>query len=131
PIDYAACDTTTMPQVMHQDGEAITFSSVYTNVLQPSCASCHNSHTTQSTTFYMDSLEETYDVLLGIRGNGPTENKLGLPFVTKSDASKSYLYLKVTGDPSITGAKMPLGGALPQSAIDDLNSWISQGANDN
>jgi hypothetical protein len=129
PIDYAHCDTSQMPQVMHQDGEAITFSSVYASVLSPNCSSCHHSGTTQATTFYMNSLQDTYDVLLGIQGTGPSENKLGLPYVTKSDPTKSYLYLKVTGSPLITGAKMPLGGALPQSALDDLNNWISQGAN--
>lgn len=131
PIDYAACDTSSMPQVKHQGGEAITFASVYANVLSPSCSSCHHSGTAQATTLYMDSLEETYDVLLGIRGSGPSENKLMLPYVTKADPTKSYLYLKVTNNPMITGAKMPLGGDLPQAAIDDLDNWISQGANNN
>ncbi len=131
PIDYAHCDVSQMPAAMHQDGEASTFTSVYTNVLEPTCARCHYTGNTQGTTFYMDSLAETYDVLLGISGSGPSEHKLGLPFVTRSDPSKSYLYLKITNDPNIEGAGMPLGADLPPGAADALNNWISQGANDN
>jgi hypothetical protein len=129
PIDYAHCDTSQMPTPMHQGGEASTFSSVYAGVLQPRCATCHYTGNKMGTTFYMDELQSTYDLLLGIRGSGPSENQLGLPYVTKSDPTKSYLYLKITGDPAITGAKMPLGGELPQSAIDAVQTWIAQGAN--
>src|SRR5262249_50544600 len=113
PINYAACDTSKMPAVMHQGGEASTYSSGWSNVLAPSCRFCHRTETTQATTFYLDDPQSAYDLLLGIRGSGPAEKRLGLPFVTAGDPMKSYLYLKVAGDPSIDGAKMPLGGALP------------------
>jgi hypothetical protein len=131
PIDYAHCDISGMPAVTVQSGEATTYSQIWSTVLQPQCSSCHHTGTYQPTTFYMDDPLSTYDLLVGIAGSGPSENALGLPYITKSDPTHSYLYLKVTGDPSITGAQMPLGGALPTSAIDSLNTWITQGANNN
>ena len=52
--------------------------------------------------------------------------------IEPGDPEASYLYLKVTGDPSISGAQMPLTGQpLSQSQIDDLRSWIEDGAPDN
>jgi len=129
PIDYAGCDTSGMPAATAQPGEATTFSSVYATIFASQCSACHHTGTPQPTTLYMDSLQETYDTLLGIRGAGPSENMLGLPYVTKSDPTKSYLYMKLTGAPGITGARMPLGGELPQTAIDSVGNWIAQGAN--
>jgi hypothetical protein len=133
PIDYAQCSTKTMPEPTRQDGEATTFSEVYTKILDPYCRSCHTEGTREPTTFYLDDLQSAYDTLLGIRGSGPSES--ALPYVTKSDPSKSYLYLKISGDASIKGAKMPLGGALPTAAdgfdaAQAIQTWIAQGAND-
>jgi hypothetical protein len=133
PIDYAQCSTSTMPTPMHQGGEATTFSEVYTKILDPYCRSCHTQGTREPTTFYLDDLQSAYDTLLGIRGSGPSES--ALPYVTRSDPSKSYLYLKIVGDPSIKGAKMPLGGSLPTAedgfdAAQAVQTWIAQGAND-
>ena len=46
--------------------------------------------------------------------------------------ARSYLFLKVTADPKISGAPMPLGGSpLSQEAIDTLERWILEGALDN
>ena len=44
-IDYAHCDTSAMPMPTRQNGAAATFSSVYANILQPACSSCHRSGT--------------------------------------------------------------------------------------
>jgi hypothetical protein len=44
----------------------------------------------------------------------------------------SYLWLKVIGDPSISGSQMPLGAnLLGQDKLDLLRSWIEAGAQDN
>jgi hypothetical protein len=131
PIDYAHCDLAHMPAVVHQDGEATTFSSVYAGILAPSCGGpCHHAGNPYGTTLYMPDPRDTYDTLLGVRGGGPSEHMLGLPYVTRSDPTKSYLYLKLLGSPGIEGEKMPLGGALPQASIDAIQTWIAQGAND-
>ena len=78
----------------------------------------------------MDDPQTTYDVLLGIRGTGPTQREASLPYVTRNDPEASYLYLKITGA-AREGASMPLGAALPDAAIADIAEWISQGANNN
>jgi hypothetical protein len=131
PIDYAHCDLAHAPSPTHQGGEATTWAAVYETILAPSCGGpCHHGGTTQPTTFFMDGAQATYDVLLGIRGSGPSETKAMLPFVTKNDPESSYLYLKLVGK-NIEGAQMPLNASLPQSSIDDVANWIAQGANNN
>jgi hypothetical protein len=133
PIDYAHCDVSQMPAPVSQSGEATTWTAIYSNVIQSQCLSCHHvgSPYASSTTLYMDDPQHTYDVLLGITGSGPSENQLGLPYVTRSTPSQSYLYLKVTGATGIQGAQMPLGGQLSSADVNAIAEWISQGANNN
>ncbi len=128
PIDYTSCDTSKMPSPHHQGGEASTFSSVFSNILQPNCSSCHHAGGSAPSSFQVTDLDTTYDNLLGFGTSGPTE-VMGMPFVTRDDPTHSYLFLKITGDPSITGARMPLGGQLQQGDIDAIGTWVSQGAN--
>jgi hypothetical protein len=129
PINYAQCDMQGMPQATHQGGEASTFSSVYSSILVPACAGpCHHSGTSRPTTFYLGDLLSTYDQLVGIgAGPGPSESTT-LPYVTRGDRTKSFLYLKVSGDPS-AGAQMPLGGSLSPDQIEAIGAWIDQGGN--
>ena len=103
----------------------VPFASVYGPILQPSCASCHYSRTAQQTTFYLDDAASAYKVLMG---DQPSLSKL--PYVTPGDPSKSFLYLKLTGDPT-AGARMPLGSpALPDAQLEAISNWITQGAQD-
>jgi hypothetical protein len=131
PIDYANCNIANMPQPTAQSGEATTWSSVYVNILQAQCVSCHHAGTVYPTTLYMDDPLSTYNTFLGIDGPGPSETDGGLPYVTKGTPSESYLYLKVTGAAGIQGAQMPLGGQLSPGDLDTLTSWITQGAQNN
>ncbi len=128
PIDYADCDLTKMPAFTPEPETASTFSSVYSTILAPQCAGpCHHAGTTQPTTFTMSDSQTTYDVLMGFHGEHPSES-MTVPFITPGDPSMSFLYLKVSGNPS-AGAQMPLGGMLPQNEIDAVGTWITQGAN--
>jgi hypothetical protein len=130
PIDYANCDISKMPDVTHQGNEATTYSSVYATTLQPACAGpCHYKGTKEGTTLFLDDPQVAYDTLLGIGGVHPSESST-IPYVTPDDHTKSFLYLKVAGDPT-AGTRMPLGGMLPQSQIDAIKTWIDQGANHN
>ncbi len=44
----------------------------------------------------------------------------------------SYLYLKITNSPGISGVQMPKGMApLPSSDIATIKAWIDQGAKNN
>ena len=49
--------------------------------------------------------------------------------IEPSDPDNSYLYRKVNGGPSISGSRMPRGGAmLSQELRDLLRDWIERGA---
>ena len=48
------------------------------------------------------------------------------------DAAASYLIHKLEGAPGITGGRMPLNGPfLDQATIDQVKSWINDGAPNN
>ena len=56
----------------------------------------------------------------------------GFKRVLPNDAANSYLYMKVTADPRITGAQMPFGGPyLSADEIAAIQAWIDAGALDN
>jgi hypothetical protein len=51
--------------------------------------------------------------------------------VAPRNAKDSYLYMKVAGDPRITGFRMPFGGMLTDAEIAEIGAWIDAGALDN
>ena len=56
----------------------------------------------------------------------------GLLRVRPGDPDQSYLYLKVTADPSIVGSGMPLGRPqLSEDQLEAIRLWISNGAPEN
>lgn len=64
--------------------------------------------------------------------NVPSAEKPGYDRVKPFSPDSSYLYLKITGSPLITGVQMPyLRPALPQSDISAIKQWIEQGALNN
>jgi len=129
PIDYASCDIDSMPPVVTQEGEASTYSSLYNDVLLARCSSCHKPGAKDTTLSFADA-SLTYSTLLGISGSGPSETS-EMPYVTKNDPERSFLFLKISGDPK-AGKRMPLGGdPLPDSVIDGVRTWIEQGAYEN
>ena len=129
PIDYARCDMSAYPGLNVPAGDAVTYGSVYATVLAPTCAGpCHHAGTKQPTTLFMDGAQATYDVLLGIRGAGPSQMRGAVPYVVKGEPEGSYLLRKMTGGGAIEGARMPIGSELPAASIDAVRTWISQGA---
>lgn len=129
PIDYEGCDVESIPPIVKQGGEASTYSSFYEDVLLPRCSSCHKAGS-EDTTLWFDDPQLTYSTLLGIVGTGPSETS-EMPYITKNDPEKSFLFLKIRGDAS-AGTRMPLDGEpLPESTIAAIQKWIEQGANDN
>jgi hypothetical protein len=62
----------------------------------------------------------------------PSTEAPSLDRVEPTDPANSYLWMKITNAPGITGARMPaLGGPLSTSEIDLITLWIEQGAADN
>jgi hypothetical protein len=123
PIDWARCDLAAMPSATRQPGESGTFASVFGDIVQPTCSACHQA------TFALDDPHQSHDVLVGLAGTGPTESTL--PWVTPGDPARSYLFLKVSGDPSIRGDRMPQGGQLAGWQLESIETWIRQGATAN
>mgnify|MGYP000529541782 CR=1 FL=1 len=49
--------------------------------------------------------------------------------IEPNDPDASYLYLKLVGDPSISGSRMPRGApSLSQELLDLVRDWIERGA---
>jgi PKD repeat protein len=116
-------DTRTITVDDGSSGEA-TFSAVQQQIFTPSCAfsQCHGG----------DSPSEGMSLMAGDAYNeivNVPSNQSSLDRIEPNDPEASYLYLKVTGDSSISGARMPRGGApLSQQLIDLLRDWIERGA---
>ena len=49
--------------------------------------------------------------------------------VEPGDPDMSYLVWKIEGRSGIVGARMPLGGVLPDENIQTIRDWIEAGAN--
>jgi len=61
--------------------------------------------------------------------NVSSSEQPSLDRIEPSDPDNSYLYLKVLGDSSISGVRMPRGGPmLSQNLLDLLRDWIERGA---
>ena len=68
---------------------------------------------------------QSFDALVGVPSSQvPMVNR-----VDPGDSEMSYLVWKLEGRSGIVGARMPLGGALPQQDIQLSREWIDAGAN--
>ena len=69
--------------------------------------------------------QHSYALLVGV----PSTEVPGTERVKPGDPDSSYIVLKLENAPGIVGAQMPFGGPyLPQSTIDVIRQWISDGA---
>ena len=102
-----------------------TFSAIQSNVFTPICSGCHGGAapraglSLEAGVAYNNivNANSTQSALLRIEPNNPDD---------------SYLIRKIQGEPDIAGERMPLGGPfLPQSTIDDIRQWVSEGALNN
>jgi PKD repeat protein len=106
-------------------GGAATFTAVQQQIFTQSCAfsGCHGG---SSPAEGMDlRAGAAYGEIVNVRSSQMSS----LDRIEPSDPDSSYLYLKVTGDSSISGSRMPRGGsALSQELLDLLRDWIERGA---
>lgn len=103
----------------------VTLLDVQIQVFSPRCA-LSGCHTGPAAPFGLDlSAGESFGNLVGVAsGEQP-----GLLRVEPFDAADSYLYMKLSGDPRISGDPMPLsGGPLSAADLALVESWIEQGA---
>ena len=88
-------------------GEEATFAAVQQQIFSQSCAfsGCHGG---SSPAEGMDlRCRRAYGEIVNVRSNQMSS----LDLIEPSEPEDSYLYLKVTGDSSISGSRMPRGGS--------------------
>ena len=102
-----------------------TLTSIQANIFTPSCAlsGCHSGAAPQ-----MGQNLSSGQAFANIVNVSSTEQP-AFKRVLPGDAANSYLYMKITGDPRITGVQMPLtGGPLSADKIAAIRDWINAGA---
>ena len=106
-------------------GEPLTpdFKSIQDNVFTPICTKCHiGAGAPQG--LQLDEAH-SYALLVGV----PSTEQPSVLRIKAGDPDNSYLVQKIEGAPSISGVRMPFGGPyLPQSTIDVIRTWVSNGA---
>jgi hypothetical protein len=99
------------------------FQSIQDHVFTPICVRCHSGAAAPQG-LQLDAAH-SYALLVGV----PSAEQPALDRVKAGDPDHSYLILKLDGAAGIVGAQMPFGGPyLPQSTIDVIRQWISDGA---
>ncbi len=99
------------------------FDSIQDNVFTPICTRCHSGAAAPEG-LELDATH-SYALLVGV----PSAEVPGLERVKPGDPDSSYLIQKLEGAAGIVGVRMPFGGPyLPQSTIDVIRQWISDGA---
>lgn len=127
PIDYGRCSYTADPQALNLVGNGVTWSGRVLPVLQANCGGCHGGASPQA------GLDLNSDGAWERLGQFSAQNT-ALKLVQPGQPDKSYLWLKLAGDGSITGKRMPidpLGGGvrpLPDDVLNDIQTWIIAGA---
>jgi hypothetical protein len=133
PLLFASCAGN--GQGLNANGEPITpgtsaaaplsadFQSIQDNVFTPICTRCHSGAAAPEG-LQLDA-GHSYALLVGV----PSAEVPGLERVAPGDPDSSYLVQKLEGASGIVGARMPFGGPyLPQSTIDVIRQWITNGA---
>jgi methionine-rich copper-binding protein CopC len=99
------------------------FQSIQDNVFTPICSKCHIGASAPEG-LQLDAAH-SYNLLVGV----PSVEESNLLRVKPGDPDDSYMILKIEGAPGIDGGQMPLGETpLPQSTIDAMRLWITNGA---
>ncbi len=99
------------------------FQSIQDNVFTPICSKCHIGAGAPEG-LQLDAAH-SYALLVGVPS---TENPAVLR-VDSGNPDSSYIIQKLQGSSGIIGQQMPLGGPyLPQSTIDVIRQWITNGA---
>lgn len=107
---------------------ALTFTQIQTQIFTPVCAKagCHAAGSSPSGLVL--EAGQSYGNLVG----RPAAENSSLARVAPGDPDHSYMILKLRGDPSITGERMPLGGPyLTSDQIAGIAAWIRAGAPNN
>jgi hypothetical protein len=132
---YANIDTPANPngairgQIVVNTVVATTLTQLQTTIFTPKCSGCHTGGgASLPSSMNLTSAANSFAALVGVASS----EQGTLKRVAVNDAANSYLVQKIEGAATITGSRMPLGGAaLDQPTIDTVKSWINAGALNN
>jgi hypothetical protein len=97
--------------------------SIQDHVFTPICSPCHSGG--GAPFGLMLDAAHSYSLLVGV----PSAEVPSLDRVKPGDPDNSYIIRKLSGAPGIVGGRMPLDETpLPQSTIDVIRQWITNGA---
>ncbi len=125
-IDYNRCSYTADPGALNLVGQGVTWKGKILPLLQASCGGCHGGAAPSAG--------------LDIMGTNPharllsaSKQRGSLNLIQPGSPEKSYLWLKVSGDGSVVGLRMPLNASnqpipMSQEDLDALQTWILAGA---
>lgn len=124
-IDFESCSYKANPASLNLVGQGVTWSGRIKPLLDAQCVGCHSGAQASGG---LDLGGDTYARLLEAAIGKPA-----LKLVQPGQPEKSYLWLKVSGDGSVLGQRMPLdeaGRPVPMAAdqLRDLETWIIAGA---
>ena len=130
---FGGCGTVKSPTEPPSDPgtgtAALTFSQIQAQILTPTCAKagCHASSSAEAGLVL--EARQAYGNLVG----RASSQRSDLARVQPGDPERSYLILKLRGDPSITGLRMPQDGPpfLTSEQIGGIAAWIRAGAPNN
>jgi hypothetical protein len=127
PIDYKNCSYSRDPENLNLLGEGVTWERRIRKILEANCGGCHGGVDPSAGLNLLG--EGTYERLISA-----SEQKPELKLIEPGDPSKSYLWLKLQGDPdTIVGAAMPIDPLqgtrkLTSAELGDIQTWITNGA---
>jgi hypothetical protein len=124
-IDYNKCTYSADPDALSLAGTGDTWRGRVLPLLQSNCGGCHGGDNPQGGLNLLGTSDEVYARLV----LKPSIQKPTLNLIQPGSLDKSYLYLKLTGDGSITGSRMPINplngnAALPDADRQSIENWI-------
>lgn len=126
PINYSGCSYIANPQGLSLVGAGITWRGRIWPGLQATCGGCHGATSPMAGLDLVSA--NAYQRLKGASTQRPSQN-----LIAPGSLNTSYLWLKVAGDGSIVGTRMPQNGLgqgmiLEAGLMNDLQAWIVAGA---
>ncbi|MCY1075001.1 hypothetical protein [Archangium lansingense] len=124
-IDYNKCSYSANPSALSLAGSGDTWGARVLPILQSNCGGCHGGENPQGGLNLLGSAHDVYERLV----LKPSLQKPTLNLIQPGSLDKSYLFLKLTGDGSITGSRMPINplngnSPLPQEELTSIENWI-------
>ena len=104
--------------------EEVTLTTIQTDVFTPTCSGCHSvGGAAEGTGVLLDNTTNSFNTLVSQTSAQASPEVHVIP----ADAENSYLIKKMEGTASV-GDVMPPSGSLSALLIDDVKTWINEGA---